>query len=113
MTRAQLLAAGLILAAGFTVGQALFGSESEAEAQSRASTIDLRDVELRGAHVEFLFDGGCLLSAVANYVAPVGELGVVAPAQEYPFNGARCGIARTAAANAAARDLRFLDAGAP
>ena len=112
MTRAQMLAAGFILAAGLTVGQVLFGG-NESAAQSRPVTIDLRDVELRGMSVIFVADGGCLLSAQANYKAPAGELGLVVSPQEYPFNGARCGVARNAAANAAARDLKFSDAGNP
>lgn len=113
MTRAQMFAAGLILAAGITVGQVLFGSESEAEAQARPVSIDLRDVELRGARIEFLSDAGCTIAAVFNYRAPVGELDVVAPAQEYAFGGARCDVAKNAAAKAAARDLKFTDAGTP
>lgn len=112
MTRTQLLAAGLVLAAGLTVGQVLFGG-NESAAQSRPVTIDLRDVQLKGMRVEFLADGGCLLSAQANYVAPAGELGLVVSPQEYPFNGARCNVARNAAATAAARDLKFSDAGNP
>ena len=113
MNRTQMLAAGLILAAGLTVGQVLFGSGSEAEAQTRASTIDLRDVELHGAHIQFQADGGCSMRAEYVYRAPVGELAVAAQASEYFFNGPRCGVARTAAANAAARDLKFTDAGSP
>ena len=114
MTRAQLLAAGLILAAGLTVGEVIFGGGSEAVAQTRPVTVDLRDVELRGATVLFSPpDGGCLLSAMASHRAPAGELDVVAPAQEYPFGGARCDAIRAAAAKAAARDLKFTDAGTP
>lgn len=113
MTPRNALIAGAVLALGYTVGSVLFGDEATAEAQSRAVSVDLRDVQLRGMSVEFVADGGCLLSARANYIAPAGELGLVVSPQEYPFNGARCNVARNAAATAAARDLKFSDAGNP
>ena len=113
MTPRNALIAGAVLALGYTVGSVLFGDEATADAQSRSVGIDLRDVQLKGMRVEFLADGGCLLSAQANYIPPAGELGLVVSPQEYPFNGARCNVARNAAANAAARDLKFSDAGNP
>jgi len=110
--RNALFAGGALALGAFTVSTIL-GDTSEAEAQSRPVTVDLRDVVVRGAHVEFLGDGGCTLAAVASHRAPVGELDVVAPAQEYPFGGARCDAIKVAAARAAARDLKFTDAGTP
>ena len=113
MTRAQLLAAGLIVAAGITVGQVLLNSGATAEAQTRNVGLDLRDVELRNAIVGFLPDGGCSLRADYLHRPAAGELPLQVQSQEYAFGGARCGIARTAAARAAAADLKFTDAGTP
>lgn len=113
MTPRNALIAGAVLALGVTVGGVLFGSGPDAEAQRRVSTIDLGEVELYGAHLTFFSDGGCALRAEFQHVAGPGELSVNARADAYPFNGPRCGAARAAAANAAARDLKFTDAGLP
>jgi hypothetical protein len=113
MTRSQMLAAGLILAAGLTAGEVLFGGGSEADAQTRPLSVDLRDVELRGAYISILPDAGCAIRADYIHKAPVGELSVNVASQDYAFGGARCGVAKDAMAKAAARDLKFTDAGTP
>jgi hypothetical protein len=113
MTRSQMLAAGLILTVGVTVGEVLIGGGAEADAQTRPLSIDLRDVELRGAYVSILPDAGCAIRADYIHKAPLGELSVNIEAQDYAFGGARCTAAKDAMAKAAARDLKFTDAGTP
>lgn len=66
-------------------------------------------ITVRSASVEFRPDGGCLVYAFANSGVP----GFAVESKPYPFNGARCNVARTAALAAAKLDFGTGDGGLP
>lgn len=74
-----------------------------AVAQNATTTVRAADVEVSGARLSFLGDGGCSLQAELAVVAPSPKLRVE-PAPR-AFNGSRCTAARTAVTRAAHLDV--------